>query len=151
MEHELATFRRISDYARIANEAVYGNFDHATDNVLYEQALPIVQRLYDDERRRMLAKCESLAGTELASNNIERIVSAAHEGRIDSLVVDYRTEVYGRFDAHINSVQFVNRADPELDLIELATAQTVLHNGSVYAVAQSDLASASPLCALFRY
>ena len=51
VDYELAIFRKVSDYADIVDEMLYGSFDYVEDHALYEQALPIARRYYDSERR----------------------------------------------------------------------------------------------------
>jgi len=151
VEYELAIFREVSNIGRVAEEMLYGSFDYVEDHTLYRQALPIAQRFYDKERRQALAKYRSLADTNRASDDVEKVVPAAYQGRIDTLLVDYRAEKFGRFDPEKNRVEFISEPDPAMDLVELATAQTILHKGTVYAATPDELHATGPLWATFRY
>jgi hypothetical protein len=48
-------------------------------------------------------------------------------------------------------VEFTIKQDPSLNLLETATAQTILHRGTVYAVTPGELPSGCSLGALFRF
>jgi hypothetical protein len=151
VKFELAIFREVSDYDHIADEMLYGGFDYVEDHMLYEQALPIAQRFYEKHRSETLGKYRAVADTNLASDDIEEIILAADEGRIDLLLVDHRAEKFGRFDANTKCIEFTDQPDPALDLIELAIAQTLLHGGEVYAATREELPSAGSLRAVLRY
>jgi len=151
VEYELAIFREVSDCSRIAEEMLFGSFDYVEDQTLCMHALPVAQKFYDKERRQQIAKYRSLADTNLASDDVEKVVLAAYEGRIDTLLVDYRGEEFGRFHPERNRIEFISEPDRALDLVELAIAQTLLHKGKVYAATPDELHAAGPLYAIFRY
>ncbi len=151
VEYELALFRMVSEYTQIADETLHGNFDYVEDYALCTQASQLAQRYYDTERRQALARYCALADTNLASDNIAKIVPAAHQGRIDTLFADPRAEEFGRYCPDRNCIEITSQPDPTLDLVELSIAQTIRHNGTVYAAAAGELPSACPLRAIFRY
>jgi hypothetical protein len=84
-------------------------------------------------------------------DDVEKVVLAAFQGRVDTLLVDYRAGKFGRFDPQRNRIEFVNEEDPTMDLVELATAQAILHKGNVYGVTPDELHTAGPLWATLRY
>jgi hypothetical protein len=151
VEYELALFRKVSEYTHIADEMLRGSFDYVEDHTLYTQASQLAQRYYDTERQQALAKYNALADTSLASDDIKTIVPAAHQGRIDTLFADHRAEEFGRYCPEGNCIEMTSQRDPTLDLVDLSIAQTIRHNGTVYAAAPGELPSAGPLRAIFRY
>jgi hypothetical protein len=102
-------------------------------------------------RTAAIAKYRQLVGSERASNAVEQIVPAAHAGRIETLLVDPRGAIPGRFDEAMNSIDFITEREPEYDLVESSVAQTLLHRGTVYPVGREELPSSRWLRAIFRY
>ena len=151
VEYEMVIFREISGYKHIAEEMLLGGVDFMDDQELYEKTLPLAQRYYNQIKSQAIEKYENLSDTARASHEIEKIVPAAHAGQVDTLFVDYRATEYGRFIPDTNWVEFTNERDPSLDLVELATAQTLLHRGTVHAVAGDELELRGPLHAILRY
>ncbi|MEX2307269.1 MAG: hypothetical protein WD738_06730 [Pirellulales bacterium] len=151
VEYEMAIFREVSDDSHIAEEMLSGNFDYVEDKTLYTQAVPLAQKLYDKQRRQAIAKYRSLADTNLAVDDVEKVVPAACQGRVDTLLVNYRAEKFGRFNTERNRIEFISEEDPTMDLVELATAQAILHKGNVYGVTPDELHTAGPLWATLRY
>jgi hypothetical protein len=151
VEYELAIFREVSKYNHIAEEMLGGSYDYVEDQMLYLHALPLGQKFYDRQRCQAIARYQSLADTNLASNEVEQVVPAAYQGRVDTLLVDYRAETFGRFHPERSWIEFVSEPDPALDLVELTIAQTMLHKGAIYAATPDELHVAGPLWAIFRY
>lgn len=151
VEYELAIFREVANYSHIAEEMLCGSYDYVEDRTLYLHALPLAQKFYDRQRCQAIARYQSLADTNLASDDVEQVVPAAYQGRVDTLLVNYRAETFGRFHPERNWVEFVSEPDSALDLLDLTIAQTILHNGAVYAAMPDELHATGPLWAIFRY
>jgi hypothetical protein len=151
VEYELAMFRKVSRYAHIADAMLLGNFDHVKDEELFARARAPAEEFHDKERLAAIANYKLLSDTDLASDNIEEIIPAAHQGRIDVMFVDPRAEVFGYYHAEDSSVEIAHQPRGAIDLIELTIAQTILHKGTLYTVTCDRLIAASPLRAVFRY
>jgi hypothetical protein len=150
VEYELAMFRDVSDYAHIADEQLHGAFDYIDDRALYEQAMPIARAFADPKRRRAIAKYKRLTDTIEASDEIDEIMPAAFDGRIECLFVDVRCELCGTYDPATRLLDLEIEADPEADLVEDAIAQAIRHGGVVYAV-QDEFPTKKALRAVIRY
>jgi hypothetical protein len=151
VDYEVALFREACDYPRISDEALHGTFDYVNDRQLYEQALPIARRLYGVKRQNALSQYRTLVERKLASDDMEEIIPAVHEGKVDSLFVDCDAKVCGRYDPGARSVEIIDEYEPTLDLIELAIEQTILYRGAVYPVTHDELPPRTTMCAIFRY
>jgi hypothetical protein len=152
VDYELAAYRAASECDNIVDEALCGNFDYVEDHELVERGLPIAREFYDSERCSALSRYNELAATGLASNDIEAVVPAAHQGRIQSLFVDIGAAEFGRYCPGTASVEKLeSKADPEFDLVEEAVTHTLRHNGEVYVATPRELPVDSALCAIFRY
>jgi hypothetical protein len=151
VDYETTIFRDISSYKHIAKESLVGSFDFVSDRTLYEKALPLAKRDCEKMKRRALEKSRQLSQSDLAAYELEKIVPAAHRGQIDVLLVNPQAAEYGRFHPETNWVEFTRQQDPSLELLETATAQTILHRGTVYAVAPGELPSGHTLGAIFRF
>lgn len=149
--YELELFRQTCEYGNFVDDELTGNFDIATDHALYELALPVAKRHYDALRQKPLVKYQTMSERLLTSENMEEIIPAAHQGKVDTLLVDPRAEVFGRFDENTRRLEVVRGCVPALDLVELAVQQTILHRGYVYAATPEELPAGTPMCAILRY
>jgi len=150
VEYELALFRKALDYDHICESQLLGAFDHMDDQNLYDAALALALPFSDEPRKRAVNRYMKRADTLLATDDLEEILTAAHQGRLDLLLVRTGQDVYGRFDTEKGVLERVDEPNLDLDLVEVAIEQCVCHGGEVYAVDEA-LSSTSPMHALVRY
>ncbi len=152
VDYLLPIYRQVTGYANVAEEEVTGNFDYANDLQLRERSEPIAERIFRRERDRAAAHYRKLAGTGKATDDVSQIVPAAHEGRVDTLFLDWRSSQPGTFDAASRKVTVCSEVTAETDdLVDMAAAATLDGRGTVYAVERAEMPTGAPLAALFRY
>jgi hypothetical protein len=150
VDYELALFRSITRYDNVWRDGIVGAFDFLDDRQLFEAALPLAHSLSDEPTRRAVARYMEKADTRLASDDLEEIMIAAHDGRLDLLLVKSNRNVIGRFNVVTKTIEHVEEPDISSDLAELAIEQCVLHGGEAYIV-DEKLTSQSPMHGLVRY
>jgi hypothetical protein len=93
-----------------------------------------------------------LAGTGLAAEDMDRIVPAALDGRVEILFVDSHVQIWGAFHADGRTLEVHDsRQAGDEELLDFAATQTLLHRGTVYSVERERLPSDRPAAALLRY
>ena len=100
VDSETPVVRKELDYPHITRQVLHGAFDYFKDGQLYERALPIAQNYYGMMRQDALNKYRTLSDRILASEDIDEILPAACEGKIDTLFVNCDAEVFGRFNSN---------------------------------------------------
>ncbi len=80
------------------------------------------------------------------------VVVASHSGRVETLFAPVGVQVWGRFEPESGEVQFSGQKGPDdEDLLNLATVQTFLHGGTVYAVPPEEVPDSALVAAIYRY
>lgn len=151
VDYETAIFRNVAAHLPICDETLEGSFDYVSDEEIYQRALPIARRSYAEVKSHALDTLVDFAHTGRASYEVEKIVPAAHQGQVETLFVNPQAAEYGRFRPEANWVEFTTRRLPELDLVEEATEQTILHRGTVYAALPVELPEDCAMGAVFRF
>jgi hypothetical protein len=151
VDGETPVVRKELDYPHITRQVLHGSFDYFKDGQLYDRALPIAQNYYGMLRQEALNKYRTLSDRILASEDIDEILPAAYDGKIDTLFVNADAEVFGCFNSKDNSIEVVDSRDPAFDLVEAAAVQTIRHRGTVYAATRDELPRNVSMCALLRY
>ncbi len=147
----LPIYREVSSYAHIAADELPGNPDHLNERELHSRAWPLVEAHVESTRREATAKYRQFAGTGKTANDVRRIVPAAYQGQIETLFVDRNSHEWGLYDPMTGSVELRSPQRPgDDDLLDYAAVQTLLHRGSVFAVAP-DQSPSPPIAAVFRY
>ncbi|HVT14540.1 MAG TPA: hypothetical protein VHE55_19925 [Fimbriimonadaceae bacterium] len=119
---------------------------------LRDLAAPIVDEDADRERVRAIERYRELAGTGLTSQQIEEILAASCQGRVDILLAPTESMVWGKFD--YESGTSVLHSDPtagDEDMVNQAAIATIRNRGTAYTVAPEELPLADSAAAIFRY
>ncbi len=105
---------------------------------MYQQSLELVRSVTTRPARRALEKLDKLIGTRHASADVQEIVRAASQGRVEHLFLLENGVVPGTVDGGA-------------DLFDTAAAQTFRHGGDVQTLPETSMPCRVPVCAIFRY
>ena len=152
VEYLFPLYRQANTYPHLLKEEIPGNPDKLCAETLHERAWPIVEKYFLKDRQAAAAYYIENAGTGRASNNIGKVVPAAYYGRVESLFIAIDQELWGIFNPITGALHVHNVARyHDDDLLDLAATQTLLHDGSVYAVESAKVPGGGPIAAVFRY
>lgn len=155
VDYLVAMYREVNTYAHLHAQAIRGNPESLTLDQLHQAAWQIVQCTLDEAKGKAVGAyraAREAQGAKRASEDTSVVLQAAHEGRVDTLLVDPARHCWGRYDVVTNQVTArPARAHGDSDLFDLAVAQTLAHGGAVYALPASQMPSSSGLAATFRY
>ena len=79
-------------------------------------------------------------------------MQAADQGRVDVLLLDERTELWGTYDPTLAELEV--HAEPEAgdeDLLDKAAFYTLARGGTVFTVASDSMPDGGPAAAILRY
>jgi hypothetical protein len=153
VDYERAMFRAASKHPRILESGIEGNTEYISTDELLERARPIVEPLLHEEAGQKAAAFQNLAGTPRASTDLEEVLLAAADGRVDTLFCDTTVQRWGRFDPATRSLEVHGKREPgDEELVDRAVHETVFHGGLAYpASGDSGLIAMGPVAAVFRY
>jgi hypothetical protein len=143
-------YRQANTYAHLLEQGIEGNPDRLSRQELHDRAWPLVQPLFEAEQKRAAAQYLQLAGTGRASGDLNAVVAAAYEGRVETLFVALGRQVWGVFDPSTGRVDHhKERHFGDVDLLDLAAAHTLLHGRTVYAVEREQVPSKADVAGIF--
>jgi hypothetical protein len=154
VDYLLPIYHKTSEYAHIMQAGITGSPEHLQPEELQKQAWPIVEAYFRQETEKALEQYQQLASTEKATDNVEEIVAAAVNGRVDKLVLSVEAQVWGAFSHETGKV---TRSSDEqskqnnLALIDFAAMKTLQNGGAVYTLSRTEMPTDSPIAAVFRY
>jgi hypothetical protein len=152
VEYLLPIYREANSYHYLMENWIPGNPDHANTDDLRDQAWAIVEPLFSEDRNSAKMRYERFSGTEKVSEELEKIIPAAHFAQVDTLFVARDREVWGAFDENTQNVRIDREKKAgNKDLLDLAAAHTLLNRGAVFVVEADEIPGASPVAAIFRY
>jgi hypothetical protein len=154
VEYLLPIYREANTYPHLVDEGILGNPETLSAAELHRQAREIVHLLFEVEEREARNQYRALAGAgdECASSDPATIVAAAHYGRVGKLFVGLGCHLWGTFDKRSNTVQVHDeRQAGDVDLLDLAAEQVILHDGSVYVAPLASVPAQTCVAAVLRY
>jgi hypothetical protein len=143
-------YRQANTYQQLLDQGVEGNPDRLSSRELHDRAWFLVKPLFEAEQQRAAAQYRQLGATEHASGNLEPVVAAAYEGRVETLFVALGHQVWGIFDPAAGRVEPHRQAlFGDADLLDLAAAHTLMRGRTVYAVEPEQVPSNTGVAAIF--
>ncbi len=123
-----------------------------SDKELHAKAWKIVEPHFQRRRRIAEAEFPQVHGTGRASTDLEEVVRAALDGRVNVLFVAMQPEVWARVDANTRQLEIHAEPKPgDQDLIDLAATQTLLKEGMVYAADPDKVPGHGRVAAIYRW
>ena len=147
-------FREASEYHFILDEGIDGNPEELSDQELHDRAWPLVAPEFTGAREDAINRFRLMQGRDLdmATGELEKIVPAAANRRIEILFLSLGFEKWGIFDPEIGSLEVHESEQPgDQDLYDFAAIQTLVNGGLVYVVEPEEVPGGKPAAAIFRY
>lgn len=152
VEYLLPLYREANSYPFLVEEELRKDPQAMDTAELQKCAWEVMEPIFTREQEEARARFHDSLGTGKSSKNINEIISAAYNGRVESLFVARDQHRWGYFDPNTHEVKFYdNKEIGHTDLLDFAVIYTLLRDGSVYAVKTEEMPVDSPLAALFRY
>lgn len=148
---QVGLFREVCQYDQILDRQIEGNCEHLTDVQLLAKGSAVIsaarQALVEQEAKQL---CNSLDGLK-ASDNPYTVVPAACGGRVATLFVERDEHLWGRIGATSGSI-YLRDGHPsgDDDLLDVAAAETIRHDGTVFCVNRGTMPTDKPIAAMFR-
>jgi hypothetical protein len=154
VEYLIPIYKEVNSYPTLAEKPILGNTKSLSAQELHDRAWPIVEPMYRMplEKDRDLYRQFMGEKDKRASNDLKVIVPAAFYGRVATLFVDRDSQMWGTFDPATEELSVHPERKPQDDdLLDLASLQTILNDGTVYALERDQMPDKSPIAAVFRY
>ncbi len=152
-ERNQAAYRQVSRYGELVADGVNGNPEHLTVEELHERSWPVVAARFAAAIEEAAERYRALAGTGRTGDDPAEVALAAHDGRVETLLVTPQVAAWGRFDAAERVAELhASRQPGDRDLADAAAAATFRTGGRVLVVDDpADVPSGAAVAAVYRY
>lgn len=154
VEFEQALYREANTYLHLLPAGVPGNPDDVSSEALARAAWPIVEPVFRAERAAAAERYRALQGAGRSAGDLETVLPAAAQGRIDTLFAARGRHVWGTFSPDTLELHRGNGDGPapgQSDLLDDAARLTLTTGGKVYVVDPAEMPAGSDVAAVFRY
>jgi hypothetical protein len=145
-------YRRTSKHPLLFPRGLIGNPDDLDPEALRRSAWSLALEHLNEPLRKDLEKISVALHHKGASTDLNEILTAAREGRVDVLSFSTTEPLWGRYDHELRSIRPL---EPHIrgaeDLVNLAAVWTLRRGGSVHALPRGEIPEGAPVAALFRY
>jgi hypothetical protein len=149
VDYVQAMYREVSHYPDIVSDGVSGSPDRLSSERLHELALPLIEAL---QRKGLEAARDAHGRRGQAATDLQTILEAAHDGRVDTLFLRDDAVAWGSFDTTARSLtHHLERSEGDVDLFDLAARQTFVNAGTVYVLPADEMIGDVRAAATFRY
>jgi len=147
VETTVAVYRDVSHHANLVDDAIIGSVDQLSAGELHSRAWPLVQDLFDRERRAMAQAV--LEDSVPSVHTVAEAVAAARSGRIAAVFVPVDVQCWGSYDVDTGEVsEHVNRRPGDRDLFDLVAVEALVHGGHAFT---GEVPGPGPVAAALRY
>jgi hypothetical protein len=152
VDYEQAMFREVTQHPQLVQDGIVGNPELLSGEELRDRALPLVEPFLQADLQRAVATYDELGGSDRVSSDLEDVLLAAVDGRVDTLFADVTRQRWGRFDPGSRTVEVHEDRQPtDEDLIDRAAAEALERGGCVFGLTDGSVPGGGPVAAVFRY
>lgn len=147
-------FRKMSSLGSLLAGVVEANPAAMDEAALLDAAYAVVAPQFDAGRRDAVERLAALHGRGDArgATSLEDVARAAHQGRVDVLLLAEGASASGRYDAETDEVETADEnAGSTSDLLGAAAVQTLRQGGAVHVVPPESLPGEARAGAVLRY
>ncbi len=152
VEEHFPRYHGVNQHPRMLDDGIHGSPERLSDHQLHEKAWRIVEPHFLSQRDQALERYKELKGLGRASNAMSELVAAADQGRVDVLLLDEKTELWGTYDPA--SAELEIHAEPQegdQDLLDVAAHYTLSRGGEVFTMGSGSVPDGAPAAAVLRY
>jgi hypothetical protein len=150
VERNVGIYRGVTRYPSITAAHIEGDPAGLLRDGLHAKAWPIVLPYLRAPELQARRRFHELSGTSRASSDLAEVLSAAEDGRIETLFAGIDDELFGHFDAMTRSMAIDGGADA-VDLVELAVSRALVHDAEVYTAPRSLVPGGGLVAATYRF
>jgi hypothetical protein len=152
VEHVLAAFRAVTSHGQVLDGAVDGSPGDLSEDRLHAAAWPLVEPVALRRRAEDLERYAQAEGKGMVVTDLEDVLMAALQGRIEALFVARGELRWGRFAPETGETRLHRTAKPgDEDLLDRAVAETYRTGGSFYTLPLDEMPGAKAVAALTRF
>ena len=148
----IVTYREVNAYEHLLDAAVVHDADQLSIEQLHEMAWPLVEQRLRKDRAQVIDRYHSLSNTGRVSSDLEEVLQAATEGRVETLFI--KADPWCWEEVAGNDSAIVELGDDPryaaCEQVDMAAVATLKASGRVYATSQSVVPD-SQVAAIFRY
>src|SRR6056297_26797 len=152
-DYLFSIYKEENSYKQLLDDHISCNLSETDKSLLQEMSLEKVTPIFDKDRKEKVESFKQYDGTGRTSSEIEQVLPAALEGKIDALFLENRKDIWGVYNPEKRQVRIDEDPFPtSVSLLNKAAIKTFLNGGKVYLLEKEEMPNPySKVNALYRY
>jgi len=146
-------YKQVSTYPNLYNEYIGGDPEFKEKKSLHHESWILIESYFQKPQKAKLKQFNELIHTKKTSYEVNDIIPAAMNGKIDTIFIVDGQDVYGIYDKEKRKVILDDkRMSHNLSLTNMAALDTFLQGGKVYLLGSDEMPlKESSMNAIFRF
>lgn len=146
-------YQKVNTYKHLFDEVVPGNPSDSDMFGLHEKALKLIDPVLRKTRLNKIEEYKNLSKTERTGTSITDILPAVQQGKVDTLFLENRSEIWGHYDKYKMETKIHDKQQVDsYSLMNWAAKEVLTQGGNVFLIPKEDMLSQdSQMNALYRY
>lgn len=154
LDFQYPIYKDVNTYKNLYDKHISGNPEDKDLNQLHEESWKLLKPYFTKTKNEKLDLYQEYIGTGKASADVNMIIKAAVEGRIDTLFIQNGAEIFGDYDT-MNQVSDIQTKQTEnnISLLNLIAIKVFEKEGSIYILEEDEMPDENHkiLNVLYRY
>ncbi|MCJ7467278.1 MAG: hypothetical protein MUO53_11375 [Maribacter sp.] len=153
LDYHFPIYQEVNSYQNLFLQYISGNPADKDVFLLHEEAWELLQPYFRKTRQEKLDQFSQFIGMGKASSDLNKILPAALEGKVDTLFLENRADIFGTYNPSTQEINIQETHQiPNISLLNLVAMKVLIKGGTVYLLEKEDMRdSSSRINALFRY
>jgi len=153
VDHLVEVYKEASTYPELYQENVGGDPEFKKKTSLHQASWDLIETHFTKTRTEKLHQFKELYHTQKTSYEIDDILQAALNGRVDTLFIADGDDIFGTYEMENNEVTIDDKHElSNTSLTNLAAMETFRQGGKVYSLPSNEMTvKESSMNAVFRY
>ncbi|WP_273568069.1 hypothetical protein [Maribacter halichondriae] len=153
VDHLVEVYKEASTYPELYHENVGGDPEFKVKTSLHQASWDLMESYFTKSQTEKALQFTELYHTQKTSYEIDDILHAALNGRVDTLFIADGDDIFGRYEMENNEVIIDYKHElNNTSLTNLAAMETFRQGGKVYSLPSNEMpVKESSMNAIFRY
>src|SRR5690606_13116288 len=107
-DYNFGIYKKVNSWNELYSKNITTTLKNNDIFLLHEQACKAIKPLFLTDKKEKVKSFKAAEGTGKTSRDIRQIVPAAYKGKIDTLFVENKADIFGKFDIEKQEVALAN-------------------------------------------
>ncbi len=150
-EHQ-SIFKQLSNNPYLIEEGIHKSIDSMDIKDIQNEAWKIIETINAEKIPKITESFTKAEADALGSSELEAVVKAALESRVDTLYIEDKKSIPGKIDDETGKVEYIDgQSIDHVDILDDLAEIVLSHGGTVTVLSKDEMPSKTGVAAIYRY